>query len=121
MALTLPPTDYNCSIVVYPGILEFEFGRLPDVDLVAELHALEQQHPQVKVLPPPQIEDEDGEELQLSGRQRLNYSLQFPRTYEPIVLALALARGLRADHGYTVRIVRNGDSAEDEDFDEVRV
>jgi hypothetical protein len=116
MALTLPPTDYNCSIAVFAGILEFDFARVPDTLVVDELFALERQDPSVKVLSPVQLDDEPEPE-----RIRRSYSLQFPRTYEPISLALALAQGLRIDHGYSVRIVRSGESEDDEDFDEVRV
>jgi hypothetical protein len=109
--LKLPPIDYSATITAYSSILELEFGLMPDSDLVAEIFGLQTQNPQVKVLPA--IEVDDGDLKSADDRQRLKYSIQYPRAYEPINLARALAKGL-SEHGYTVRIVKP-EALEDEE------
>lgn len=110
--LKLPPIDYSATITAYPAIMELEFGLMPDSDLVAEIFGLQNQNPQVRILPA--IEMGEMGLVSSDDRQRLKYSIQYPRAYEPINLARALAKGLAA-HGYTVRIVKPGDLEEFEE------
>lgn len=113
--LKLPPIDYGVSLTIYAAILEIEFGLMPDLDLVAEIFALQSQNRQVRILPSAPNGDESAE----APQQRLNYEIQFPKVFEPINLARSIAVGLK-EHGYTVRVIRS-DVLEEAEGDEVIV